>query len=113
MNPDFDADWAGAGPRSDSDAIENNDADLYEEPPNRSLNLPVEIPDSQPDWSPHRTKIPDSQQDPSEYDLDLPDAEPVDKSTSLHTTDTEVVPGGTQLTKKSKPRYVSLHDVLI
>ena len=113
MNPDFDADWAGAGPRSDSDVIEDNDADLCEEPPSRSLNLPAEIPDSRPDWSPHRTKIPDSQQDPSEYDLDLPDAEPVDKSTSFHTTDTGAVPGGTQLTKKSKPRYVSLHDFLI
>lgn len=113
MNPDFDEDWAGAGPRSDSDAIEDNDADLYEEPPSRSLNLPAEIPDSQSDWPPRRTVIPDSREDPSKYDLDLPDTEPADESTSFHTTDTEIVPGGTQLTKKSKPRYVSLHDFFI
>ena len=55
MNPDFDEYWAGAGPRSDSDAIEDNDADLYEEPPSRILNLPAEIPDNQSDWPPRRT----------------------------------------------------------
>ena len=108
MNPNFIADWAGAGHRSDLNAREDNDADLYQEPPSRSVNLPAEIPDSPPDWPSHPTEIPDSQENPFQYDIDLPDQEAADESTSFNTVDTEIIPGGTQLTKKAEsPRYVS------
>ena len=107
MNPNFNADWAGAGHRSDLDAREDDDADLYQEPPSRSVTLPAEIPDSQPDWPSNPTA--DSQEDLFQYDLDLPDQEAADESTSFHTVDTEILPGGTQLTKKAEsPSYVSL-----
>lgn len=92
-------------------------ADSDEEYHSRSPVSPREIPDSQPGSPNHDfdelqssnpvlpREIPDSQPDTSSHGFD--GAEEPDDSVSFKTEATVVIPGGTQLTPKPEPRYVS------
>ena len=91
--------------------FEDDDADLLGESQNPHRPLPAEIPDSQPDSPDTPREIADSQDDL--LDIDLPDADPIDESSSFHTTATEIIFGGTKLTPKLEPRYVSLQYLFI
>lgn len=83
--------------RSNPSLSSKTHADNNEEFRGRSRVFPLEIPDSQP-GSPV-----------SDFD----DAEEPNDSASFKTVSTVVITGGTQLTPKSKPRWVSTQPFFI
>jgi hypothetical protein len=77
--------------RSNSRAFSEEHTDNHKEHQSNNPDLPLEIPDSQPD----------------DFDYELDEAEDLDDSASFKTVVTEIIPGGTQLTPNCEARWVS------